>query len=150
MTARAPSPRARHAVDAGPTTTVDEQQLDCERDGYPCSWAEADPAAAVRTDQLLAFSSLLLADGATADELAGRLKAAPGVAEVIADAITVSFRVDGAMPVFVYVDPTDGGLIEGAVPPIDDGDPALGSTPSDPGGCDVAVHGLPVDDRRSI
>ncbi len=111
---------------AGPTTIVDVDQLDCERDAYPCSWAEAGPAAAARTDQLLAFSSLLLAEGATADELAGRLRGAAGVAEVISDAITVSFRVEGAIPVFVYVDPTEGGLIEGAVPPVAVADPVPG------------------------
>jgi hypothetical protein len=96
-----------------------DQQLDCEREGYPCSWSDADPAAAIRTDELLAFSALLLAQGETSAELARRLETAAGVVEVIFDSITVWFRVEGAVPVIVYVDPTDGGLIEGSVPPLD-------------------------------
>jgi hypothetical protein len=118
--ASTPSDRPGDGV-VGPTPQVDEQQMDCERDGYPCSWSEADPAATVRTDQLLALSSLLLTQGANAEEIAGRLRVAAGVAEVAFDKITVWFRVDGAPPVFVYVDPTDGGLIEGAVPPLEAG-----------------------------
>ena len=94
-------------------------ELECERGGYPCTWDQADAGATLRTDELLAFSSLLLTEGATAEEIATRLEAAPGVAEVIFDPITVWFRVDGAVPVFVYVDPTDGGLIEAAIPAAD-------------------------------
>lgn len=94
-------------------------ELDCERGGYPCSWNDADPAATERTDYLLAFSSLLLTTGATAEEIANRLEAAPGVAEVAYDPISVRFRVDGAVPVFVYVDPTEGGLIESSIPALD-------------------------------
>lgn len=94
-------------------------ELDCDRGGYPCAWDEVDPAAVVRTDQLLAFSSLLLTEGASAEEIATRLEGAAGVAEVAYDPITVRFRVDGAVPVFVYVDPTEGGLIESSIPTLD-------------------------------
>lgn len=115
--ASAPTDRPGDVV-GDPTPPADVQQMDCELGGYPCSWAEVDQAATLRTDELLALSSLLLTQRATAEEIAGRLRTAAGVAEVAFDKITVWFRVDGAPPVFVYVDPTDGGLIEGAVPPV--------------------------------
>lgn len=113
---------------SGALESGEPQELDCERDGYPCSWAEADDGAAERTDQLLAMSSLLLTQGATAGELAARLEAAPDVAQVLHDPISVWFRVEGAAPVFVHVDPPGLGDIEGAVPPIEG--PARGSAPA--------------------
>jgi hypothetical protein len=104
-----------------PVVQGDPDQSDCVRDAYPCSWSEADPAAIKRTDQLMTLSSLLLADNATTEEIATRLKAMPEVAEVVFDKITVWFRVEGAVPVFVFADPTEGGLLEGAFPPAEIG-----------------------------
>ena len=41
--------------------------------------------------------------------------------EVVHDPITVWFRVEGAVPVTAYVDPTGGGQLEGAPPPVEVG-----------------------------
>ena len=131
-----------------PAVQADPDQMECVRDAYPCSWSEADPAAGVRTDQLLALSSLLLTGGATTEEIATRLKGAPGVADVAFDAITVRFRVEGAVPVFVFADPTDGGLLEGAFPPLEVGQVSspVGASPEFtgcPGFNDVRADGQP-------
>ncbi len=92
--------------------------LDCVTDNYPCSWSEAEPGVAERTDDILAIAAAFASTGDTAQEIAAAIELAPDVASVVFDELGVMFRVEGGVPVFVDIDPTGSGdLLSGGVQP---------------------------------
>jgi hypothetical protein len=72
-------------------------QLDCVREGYPCSLADADPAALARVQTLLQEIWDVRHDG-TLDDVRSYLENQPDVVEVGGNYRYVSFRVDGMSP----------------------------------------------------
>jgi hypothetical protein len=72
-------------------------ELDCVRDGYPCSLADADPAALVRVQTLLQEIWDVRHDG-TLDDVRTYLENQPDVVQVGGNYRYVSFRVDGMSP----------------------------------------------------
>lgn len=90
-------------------------QLDCRRLGHPCSWAEADPDARARSQELLQRVGEEQLDGATGEDIVAMLEAAPEVVELDATPAAVTFRVDGDQPVHVFT-PLAGRLPDDTEP----------------------------------
>jgi len=86
-------------------------QLDCVRDGYPCSLADADPAAIARVETLLQ-EIWDVRDNGTMDDVRSYLEGQPDVFDVDGNHRVVVFRVDG-MPPTVFDDVT---VVRGMVP----------------------------------
>lgn len=78
--------------------------LDCEREGYPCTFAEVPLAVIERSLELAAAAGSMFEAGASVDEVIAFLEAEDGVAEVDHDGSAVEFRLTEGRP--VVVDPT--------------------------------------------
>lgn len=74
--------------------------LDCERIGYPCSFADTPDELLERTAQLLQEGRDIGARGSMQD-VADHLSAQPDVADVIGGASSVYFQVEGAPPAWL-------------------------------------------------
>jgi len=94
-------------------------QLDCVRDGYPCSLADADPAAVARVAILLQ-EIWDVRDNGTMDDVRTYLEGQPDVFDVEGNHRMVVFRIEGMPPtvfddVTVAREPVPAGLA-GTVP----------------------------------
>lgn len=90
--------RDGHLADNG---TDDTRTLDCERDGYPCAWVEADRSVYDASVDLALKADQRHVDGESLSAVAGWLAAQPDVVDVKADDEDVVFRMDGGLPVWV-------------------------------------------------
>jgi len=96
--------RAQETVFADGFEALPLPLLDCERFGYPCSLADADPAALARVQELLQQCWDVRLNG-TLDDVRTFLETQPDVVEVGGNYRFVSFRVAG-MPPAIFDDPT--------------------------------------------
>lgn len=78
------------------------ERLDCRRLDHPCSWAEADPDARDRSQELLERVGEAQLDGATGEDIVAMLEDVPEVAEVDSTPAAITFRVEGDQPVHVF------------------------------------------------
>ena len=75
-------------------------ELDCEREGYPCTLGELPEAVWDEMNRLGMASAHLLNSGSRSlRELADELEAVPGVVEVQTGERAIRFRVEGGRPV---------------------------------------------------
>jgi len=84
----------------------DPLALDCERLGYPCTLAEADPDALARADELLA-EIWDIRNAGTMEDVRIYLESQPDVEDIISTLRFASFRVEGMSPV-IFDDITTG------------------------------------------
>lgn len=97
-----PSATTREAATTpSPTAPEATTSLECEEQGYPCSPAEVPAEILTRSADLADQASEALATGESVAEVASALRAADGVADVIADDDALSFRLDGGVPTWV-------------------------------------------------
>ncbi len=102
----------RDAPDAAGDPDAD---LECERQGYPCSIAATSPELLRRSDELVATANERLDDGATMIEVADWLSGVDDVAEVEGDDEAIWFRVAGAHGLWLLGDGLEGSRAGGAV-----------------------------------
>lgn len=76
--------------------------LRCEREGFPCSYAEADPDAVQRGQELLQLADEIYAAEGTMIAAGERLKAEQDVVEIAYDARGLWLRVEGAPPMWLW------------------------------------------------
>lgn len=104
---------ATGVADAGGETTSTGDttgDLDCERLGYPCSWAEADEQAVAATVDLAEQADERLAGTDAPEEVAEWLADRDDVTDVLVDTTGLRFRVEGARPMWVGTDAAFGVL----------------------------------------
>jgi hypothetical protein len=119
-------------------------ELDCVVRDYPCSWSDATPEAARRSDDIMQIAAAFLSRGDSVDDVAAAIKAAPDVVDAAHDELGIMFRVDGGVPVMIDIDPTGTGelLLGGTQPPTGTQLPSLAQSA---GG---AFTGCPVAGAR--
>lgn len=83
-------------------------RLECEVKGYPCTWPEVSPEAAVRTDQVGQIAAELLRLTQDPFAVADLLAEVVEFAELDADVHALRFRLPGARPAWVSL-PHDHG-----------------------------------------
>lgn len=90
-------------------------QAQCEREGYPCSYAEASPQALDRSRQLLSLASEVIEQGGTIEEASEYLRGQREVVDVIHDRLALRFRAEGG-PEMWLIDPAvmEGTSVETA------------------------------------
>lgn len=86
------------------TAVGDTQAPRCEREGYPCSYAEADPAAIELGVQVMDIADAVINDGGTIPDAGARLELEEDVVELVYDQLSLRFRVDGGPPMWL-IDP---------------------------------------------
>ncbi len=79
------------------------QPLDCERDGYPCSFAQVPLDVVTRSLALSADAAGRLDGGASPDDVGAFLRSQPDMADVTVDDPVVAFRLAGGRPMIVDV-----------------------------------------------
>lgn len=77
---------------------TDAPRLECEREGYPCTWGEVSEAIRERTHRIGEVASLLLEGGATLEEVASFIDRQAGVAESEIFGDQVRFRLEDGRP----------------------------------------------------
>ena len=83
---------------------TDGLALECEREGYACTWEEVDGDAAAASFALGAELDELVRDGWDPDGIAAALEARDDVADARIGATAAWFRLDGGRPVWVLGD----------------------------------------------
>jgi len=90
-------------------------ELECEREGYPCTLGEVPEAVWDEMNRLGMASAHLLNSGSRSlRELADELEAVPGVVEVQTGERAIRFRVEGGRPVWVEKEEEGGVLLKGS------------------------------------
>jgi hypothetical protein len=84
--------------DAPPVETT---ELECVREGYPCSFAEVDIDLLEKSDALGDEVLAMWENGASTAETAAWLEEQPDMAEVDSDELGIRFRLEGARGVWV-------------------------------------------------
>lgn len=86
--------------------TVDEAEagaeaveLDCDADGYPCSWHDADPEVLSRSMELLRAARVMFDNGDSLDDIAEALESDDDVVDLSVSSAELAFRLDGGLPV---------------------------------------------------
>ncbi len=88
---------------AGDTTEGDSSsQLDCESAGYPCSYADSDPAALERSNELLDEAADMVGETGETASVAAYLESLDEVVEVYFDERAILFRVQDSAPMVVF------------------------------------------------
>ena len=88
-----------------PAASQAEDELRCTRLGYPCTYAEADPARVERGLDLMDLADEVFAEEGNAMAVAERLREEVDIAEMYYDERGVWYRVEGAPPlVFLHPD----------------------------------------------
>ncbi len=120
--------------------------LDCVVASYPCTWAEMDSAAWIRTGDLAHEATRRLEEGTTPERVAAWLRQEPDVGSVLYDSLFIRFRLARGRPVWVGTPEaaTLGLRGAGAPPP-----PGLLRGASVPGAGSIAAGGRAPAPRGS-
>lgn len=103
--------------------------LDCEEQGYPCSWAEAGQEPFDRSTELLSEAQARLDAGDGPADVAAYLAGQPDVVGTNDDPTGVLFRVEGGLPVVLHT-PLASPLVNALDDLAAAGEvPVVGSTP---------------------
>jgi hypothetical protein len=122
------------------------QPLDCEQQGYPCSWAEVDPAVAERS-RVVGEEGLDRVLDESPTETVGWLRSQEDVAEAgaTADSAALWFRMEGGRRVYIE-GRTPAPLDVTPMPAANDSGPPSGGAPNIAGegrtGADLRRAGL--------
>lgn len=84
-----------------PNQTRQTSSLECERLGYPCSFAEVELGVLQQSLDLADEVAEMLADGASVDEAMDMLAEVPGMASVEGSDEAVVFRLEGGRPTVI-------------------------------------------------
>jgi hypothetical protein len=101
-----------------------DTELDCDRRGYPCTWAEIDAAVIERTVALSDVVEERLSAGEPTNVVAAWLEEDPDMAEVMHDSLLIRFRMEGGRAVWLGTPAASrAGIRGGGTAP----DPAIGT-----------------------
>lgn len=96
------SPLIANSILWGNTVGDPSATLACEREGYPCSFAEVDPAVFDQSDQLADEIFLRLDNGEPIADVLTWVEGQAGVVEAIASQVAIRFRMAGGRPIWVF------------------------------------------------
>jgi len=89
------------SAEEGFSDEAETTQLECEQQGYPCTWAEVDPAILAQSAELTRQLRSRLREGASIGELAVELADDAAVESVMFDGVAVRFRLNGGRGVWL-------------------------------------------------
>lgn len=91
-------------------------ELDCERRGYPCTWAEVDPSVQEATRTAWVRLAARMEESRSPADVAAFAREIPDVVEADAGDLAVRFRLQGGRPYWVFLPYDPAFPIEGAAP----------------------------------
>gem|GEM_PF-2150422 len=83
-----------------------DEELECEREGFPCTWGEVDPSHLDATAEVADELTALTEDGWDPEAVADHLGARDEVVDAVVGTTSVRFRLEGARPMWVLAEDT--------------------------------------------
>lgn len=106
-----------------PAAESEGTKLDCEVEGYPCSYADADPQVLEESFEALNEAALAIEEGESIEDAVKVLQNRNDLAELIYEPEGIRFRLDNGPPMWVF----NGDAITGGTK-----GPGFGSSAKDP------------------
>lgn len=85
-----------------PESSLDEDELRCKREGYPCTLSDLSNDVLARNKEIMKKAMNSLKDGRSIEEVAQSLEQQDDIVHVKHNDVSLSFRLEDSMPMWVY------------------------------------------------